>query len=133
MRRQFITHPEYQFGFTLAFIRGVLVSILFPASLILLALFVASKSSSLTSHQQELLSQGFIHLLKVFGWATLAIVFVVGCFGFYMSYKFAGPVRRIEDWLIQRLSGPGTAGELTLRPGDEMSSMARLMNRLFER
>ena len=132
MRRQYITHPRFQFLFALAYVRGALVSVLGGAVLLFTALYLLSIDPCLRPEQAATVSSGLKDLLFVY--SAIAAMTVVFCafLGLYLSYKMAGPIRRMEDWLVQKNAGESVPA-LRLRPGDEWIKTVELIDRLCKK
>ncbi len=132
MRRSFITHPRYQIGFVLAFVRGVLVAMAIPGFMLFFTLYLLAQDPSLTFYQKAILLEGSNRMVMIFFKCATVTAGVFALIAAYLSYKYAGPIRRIEDWLVQYVTH-AFAHPLTLRPRDELSTVAKLLNRILER
>jgi hypothetical protein len=129
MRRRYITHPRFQFWFVLAFVRGAIISIGGGALLLFVALYLLSLDPSLRPEQALALTAFMARLGLVFLVIAAATLLLFTLLGVYLSYKMAGPVRRLEDWLVQKNTAEGVP-PLALRPGDEWIPSVTLLNRL---
>ena len=66
-------------------------------------------------------------------WLGVAAIFSVigfGALGLYLSYKFVGPLTRLERWLNEIVEGQQPA-RLHLRPGDELEPLVEVLNRML--
>jgi hypothetical protein len=129
MRRRHITHPRFQFWFMLAFLRGAIISVGGGALLLFVALYLLAHDPSMRPEQTVALTAFMMKLGVVLLVIAVATLVLFALLGLYLSYKMAGPVRRLEDWLAQKNTAEGVA-PLALRPGDEWILSVRLLNRL---
>ncbi len=128
MRRRYITHPRFQFWFVLAYVRGALISIGGGAALLFAALYLLARDPSLRPEQALRVSE-FFHAMGIIFLIVAAFMLLLFTFlGIYLSYKMAGPIRRLEDWLVQKNTA-NNVPPLTLRPGDEWIPVVALLNR----
>lgn len=131
MRRQFITHPSFQYSFTFWFVAGVAVLFVLIGLVTLGPVYLLSTAPELSVSQQ-----GFFHAYthEFFWFLFYLFVFSVLVFtwvGLYLSYKFVGPLARLEAWLTDCLSSK-TARSIKLRPGDEMIGIASVLTEILE-
>lgn len=131
-RKHYLTHPRFQAAFAFAFIRGALISVFFPACALFLTVYLLAQDPSFSILQKAALLQEVNNLVILFFWIVVGLCVIFGVMGFYLSYKFVGPVRRLEDWLIKNVGNIKTEA-LKLRPGDELSPVVNVLNRLFYR
>lgn len=132
VRRQYITHPRFQIIFTLSFVLGVLFIFLFLACLFGLNLSLYISQPSITDAQKDIVIE---ELQKVGGFyliAALISTVISGLIGVFLSYKFVGPLARLENWLEQKLQNPDQEG-IFLRPGDELENVANTLSDISAR
>jgi hypothetical protein len=129
MRRQFITHPRFQASFTTSFILGVLIVFLLIGGSTLLALMMLSQDPLLTETQRLILRTSAKEFGTYLAYLAVLSFLILGWIGFYLSYKFVGPLYRLELWLQDRLDNKST-DPIQLRPGDELEPVAMVLSRL---
>jgi hypothetical protein len=132
MRRQYITHPKFQISFTVSFVLGVL----FIATALGLAtagtLYLIAGSAGLSSDQQIILRSGAQQIIIGSVVVALILALIFTFIGLYLSYKFVGPLSRLELWLEQYLAGD-IHPYLKLRKGDELEKSATLLFNIIEK
>ncbi|OVE76109.1 hypothetical protein BVX98_06420 [bacterium F11] len=126
MRKQYITHPKFQYSFTFSFVLGILLILIFLGGTSLATLYLISKQSFLTLAQQQNLSEGIQSLLRFVLLLGMPSLFMFTLLGLYLSYKFVGPLYRLENWLEFHLLGKNPP-PLKLRPGDELQPIANIL------
>jgi hypothetical protein len=129
MRRRYITHPRFQFWFVLAYVRGALISIGGGAALLFAALYFLAQDPSLPPEQSLRIMDALPQMSLIFALIAGATLVLFVLLGVYLSYKMAGPIRRMEDWLVHKNTDEGVA-PLALRPGDEWVPVVSLLNEL---
>lgn len=77
--------------------------------------------SALKSLQMWMLASGFIYMI------------VIPILSIFLSHKIAGPLYRMEKSIQEALDSEGPIRPIKLRQGDELQSLADLINQLFER
>jgi hypothetical protein len=132
MRRRYITHPRFQFWFVFAYIRGALISIGGGAAVLFAALYFLAQDPSLRPEQSLRVTEFMSTLAWVFGAIAAGTLLLFVFIGVYLSYKMAGPIRRIEDWLVRK-NTEDNVPPLTLRPGDEWIPVIAKLNQLSDK
>ena len=132
MRRKYVTHPHFQFAFTSSFVLGVISIFLILGGLTVAMLYLLSGDPALTAQQQMFLSSETLKLVYVLAFAAVLLLLIFIFVGLYMSYKFVGPLYRLESWLADRIANRDFL-PLTLRPGDELEKVVIAINRLIQR
>ena len=132
VRRHLIIERRFQIGFTLAFVRGILLAVAIPAGSTFLAVLIVSKNPGLTDVQRLALSNATHHLATFFLIVCVALSLMAAVIGLVLSHRYAGPLKRIESWLARHLLGE-TVGDLVLRPGDELAPMSAALCRLMKK
>lgn len=132
MRRQFVTHPQFQFSFTLSFVLGVSVLFALIGGTTIVTLFMLAGHPSLSETQRLFFQASGREFLAYLIYLYLFSLIVFSMIGFYLSYKFVGPLARLENWLAERLSS-GSVDPIKLRPGDELEGVSLALNRLLLR
>ncbi len=132
MRRQFVTHPAFQASFTFSFLIGVFFIFLFIGGTSILSLYLLSNDPLISETQKFILRGNAKEFAVYLGYLTVLTLLVLGWVGFYLSYKFVGPLYRLESWLADRLEKQDS-DPIQLRPGDEMESLSDILNRLIQK
>ncbi|MFN0116857.1 MAG: hypothetical protein ACKVQC_01010 [Elusimicrobiota bacterium] len=134
MRKQFITHPEFQRPFIASFILGTII--IYCAFLLFsfgCYFFIQSDPTV-----PILVKETFrIEMFDLF-WLATAIVSIlsigVGYLGLYMSHKMMGLLNRIETWITRFMENPEHVS-IQYRKGDSLirivHSLARIMSNRF--
>lgn len=132
MRRQYITHPKFQTSFTLSFVVGILIILTVLGYRSIATLYLLSKDPFLTYAQRSGLVGGASHLAVFI--MILAFIFLVvfTLLGIFLSYKFVGPLSRVETWVEKNIEGEPLE-PLTLRKGDELKPLVSVLARLFKK
>lgn len=132
MRYRFLSHPWFQFSFIIWFVVGVLFIVGILGFSSWGTLIYIANHYPLTEYQQVLIRSNanqMISSLLVLA-VVLAITFVV--FGLYLSFKFVGPLSRLEVWLENYLKG-GKQIPFKLRKRDELTKTAKLLFQVLEK
>jgi len=132
VRRHLIIEPRFQTGFTLAFVRGLLVAVAIPALLTFLTIGIIAKNPALTDAQRLAFSSAERHLLIIFVSATGILGALSAIVGLFISHRYAGPLKRVESWAARHLLGEPVE-ELVLRPGDELIGMSESIARIMKK
>jgi len=129
MRRQLITHPDLQGSFTLAIVGGLVIMFGLIGGISILTLYMLSLDPAVSVEQSAIILQTAQRMGVSLLYATVTLLLGGVAIGLYLSYKYVGPLTRIEDWCRNSLSGDfGTP--LKLRPGDDLGKIARLLNKV---
>jgi len=132
MRRQFVTHPSFQFSFTLWFVAGVGVLFLLIGGATLWPLLILANSPELSIAQRGFFTAfsgeliGFLFYLLIFS------ILIFCWVGLYLSYKFVGPLMRVEAWLEEGLANKSFP-PIKLRPGDELIGVVSILSRMAQK
>lgn len=122
MRRRYITHPEFQYTFTFSLVIGGVLTVFVPAMASIGALMAILKTANLDAMQDQILRSGMHQILSI-SWVLILIMSVILLFlGIYLSYKYVGPLLRLEQWVEKILLGENAAA-LQLRKGDELEKI----------
>lgn len=132
MRRRYITHPRFQFWFVFAYVRGALISVAGGAILLLVALYALAHDPSLQPEQVIRITNFMTTIEIILGVSAGVVTVLFTLLGIYLSYKMAGPIRRLEDWLIQKNTADHVP-PLHLRPGDEWIPVVSLLNKMGDK
>lgn len=106
---------------------GTLITVIILGTTTLGGLTLLSLDPMVTEQQRNILLSGVSTvggMTALLGFIALAIFLFVG---FYLSYKFVGPLYRLENWLEQNIANPSDE-TLKLRPGDEMERIVNLLH-----
>jgi len=132
MRRVYLTHPRFQFSFTLSFALGVALIFILIGGFSVLSLHLLAQEPLLSAEQRFFLANQSTSLV----WFTLKmgvpITILFTLLGFYLSYKFVGPLYRLEAWLELHLLEKKPS-VLKLRPGDELEPLVQALDRTIEK
>lgn len=131
MRKHYLTHPKFQFSYTFSFIKGTIFSILPPAALIIATLYLMGMDPTVTPEQRAVLYDGINQTVVLFLWCVGIAVALFGAIGVYLSYKYIGPMDRLEAWLAKRLHEADSGEALSLRSGDDLAPIAEILNRML--
>lgn len=126
VRRQYVTHPRFQITFTVFFAFGTTFIFVVLGLATFARLFLLSKDPLLFEDQRTMLVQGAITILAGLGVMGVLVVALFTLFGFFLSYKFVGPLYRLENWLESQVQKPNST-PIKLRPGDELAKIAGLL------
>ncbi len=132
MRRQFVTHPSFQRSFTLSFLLGVLLIFVIIGGTTIFSLYWLGNDPMVSETQRQILRGNAREFATYVAYLTFFALLVMGWIGFYLSYKFVGPLFRLEVWLKDRLNNKN-ADPIVLRPGDELEPISVILNRLVKR
>jgi|GEM_PF-4493970 len=132
MRRRYITHPDFQYSFTFSFLLGIGAIFVLMGGGAVGTLYLLYHDPTLSSDQKILLLGG----IKFFALFLLDLVIpsliLFSFLGVYLSYKFVGPLSRVERWLEEILLS-GSVLPLRLRPGDELLPMVEILTRQIQK
>jgi hypothetical protein len=132
MRKKLILEPRFQTSFALAFVRGVVVALALPGVAAFTTLYLLSENAGVTPSQKTILVDGLNGLVPTYLWTVAGLAVAFAVWGLFLSHRFIGPLYRIESWsekyLLHQNPGP-----LKLRSGDELSSVAHVLNRIFNK
>jgi hypothetical protein len=131
VRRHLIIEPKFQVAFTLAFVRGLVLSIAIPAAFTFLAVQIFAKTATLTDAERLAITSASQSLALVMVLASGALGAISAVVGLLLSHRYAGPLKRIESWAARHLLGEPVE-PLILRPGDELSSVASTLARIMK-
>ena len=132
MRRRYVTNPGFHISFTLAFVLGAFIALSIPAAALFVALYLVSQDPSLTAGQTQTITQGLNDLISLFVVLLFIAITVFAGIGGYLSYKFAGPMRRLEMWIAEQVQA-GPTRPIKLRPGDELTAVTSALNRVIKK
>jgi len=129
MRRQYITHPQFQKSFTISYVLGALFILVLIGVTNFSAVWFLAQNPMLSPVQEMALfsSAKGIFFLQVTLGLVLAVLFSL--IGVYFSYKLVGPLRRLELYLEGVLHGQNPR-EIKLRPGDELGKISKVINQI---
>jgi hypothetical protein len=127
MRRQYITHPRFQFAFTATFVTSVVLIFAILGGITVATMVMLARDPLVSEAQRAILNGATRHLLATLGLSLLVAIITFSLGGIYLSYKFVGPLYRLENWLEDRLAGEEFS-PLILRPGDELVGVVGLLN-----
>lgn len=130
MRRRLITHPRFQFSFTFAYVQGIFLALTIPAVALFFAFYYVAKDPIVTVPQRAVLIQTLNSAVSVFLGLLGGAALIFAAVGLYRSYKFIGPLRRVEEWASKHLR-TGEMGEIKLRDGDEILSVIHVLYRVI--
>ena len=132
MRRQYLTHPQFQISFTISFVIGIVLIFAVLGGTTLATLTLLGKDPALPPTQKIFFSDNMQSLAKLL--CIVGFICVVGfaAVGFYLSYKFVGPLYRVENWLEERMKNKDFI-YFQIRPGDELESVVNYLNRMVSR
>ena len=131
MRRQFVTNPGFQFSFTFWFIAGVAILFVFIGGASAASLLILSRAPELTDIQRVFFSAFFQEYIGFLFYLFLFSILIFSWVGLYLSYKFIGPLFRIESWL-EDLIGGRKRENIRLRPGDELANVVGQLGKLAD-
>lgn len=131
IRRHLIIEPRFQLGFTLAFVRGMLLAVSAPAVTIILTVVIIAKNPSLSAVQREALDRASCQLVLLFGIGAVLLAVASAVVALLLSHRYAGPLKRVESWAARHLLGE-PVDELVLRPGDELAPTASALSRIVK-
>lgn len=87
--------------------------------------------------EPEYATPGMIETLRSLQWwmasSGLIYMIVIPILSIFVSHKIAGPLYRLEKSIIEALETEGPIRPIKLRDGDELHSLAELINKLFDR
>jgi hypothetical protein len=128
MRRNYLVNRRLQFKYALM-IGGVLATIL--------VLMEAHTFLIIRTVEPEFMNPVLIQPLKSLQMWMLAsgliYMVVIPILSIFISHKIAGPLFRFEKTLREALSTDGPIPPIHLRQGDELQSLADLINQLLAR
>jgi len=130
MRRRLITHPRFQLTFTFYFVVGCLAIFILIGGVNIVTLLLLASDPLLTSGQRGILvgssKQILGYLLLICSIATTFFIFMGG----YLSYKFIGPLFRLELWLKHCLDEKKYI-PFKMRNRDDLEAVIQILNRLL--
>ena len=130
MRRRLITHPRFQASFTLAYVQGIFLALAVPAVVLFFALYYVSRDPALNALQRAAVIQALNSSIAIFLIFLLLAVLAFALIGIYRSYRFIGPLKRVESWAIRHLQ-TGEISDLKLREGDDILAVVDILNRII--
>jgi signal peptidase II len=132
MRRQYITHPKFQISFTVWFVLGVLSIVFILGLTSILTLHFVAATPTITEDQRVILRSGAQQIVMAMLILALILTAIFSFVGVYLSYKFVGPLSRLEQWLERYIAGENLP-YLKLRKGDELEPAAMLLFQIIDR
>ena len=130
VRRRLIIEPRFQRGFTLAFLRGVLLAIAIPGLVAFFAVQVIGNNPNLSDAERIVLSTATKHALLLYLAGAGVLGALSAVVGLLLSHRYAGPLKRIESWSARHLLGEPIE-DLVLRPGDELTGVAATLAQIL--
>lgn len=131
-RRRYVTHPRFQFSFVMAFVFGMLFIVAAIGGSASYTLLLLAKESGLTVEQQTtLLTEGRDLIAALINISIPALLFF-GAIGFFLSYRFVGPIDRLEHWVDLHLRGKHPHA-LKLRSDDELGPLAKILDQILNK
>lgn len=112
--------------------RGVVVGLLLPGLSAILGLYLMSQHADIFPEQKTILINGLNQLVVYYIGIVIFLAVCNGIFGLFISQRFAGPLTRIETWLVQHLMKEHP-GELKVRGKDELGHVAESLNRIVSK
>lgn len=136
-RRKFLVNPEFQLRFmgymSIALVLGVLT--LYVSNLYYYDLLISEgqEMGLDASHPYfEFIQEQRALLTKVYALTSLLVFAGLMIFGLFMSHRIAGPIYRIESYLIAVSEDDETLAPVKLRDGDFFPEIAGIVNRTIE-
>jgi signal peptidase II len=128
MRRNYLVNRRLQFKYAFL-ISGVLATVL--------VLMEAHVFLVIRMVEPEFMNPVLLEPLRSLqGWmlaSGLIFMVVIPILSIFVSHKIAGPLFRFEKTLRDALQSEGPIPPIRLRQGDELQSLADLINQLLER
>ncbi len=116
----------------MSFVVGALLMVLIIGGANILALQMLANSPTLPMAQKTALAQQASSFYQLILWLGLLTVAGLTPFALFLSYKFIGPLNRLELWMEQNLLGQDPPF-LTLRKKDEMMPVSAVLGRLLHK
>ena len=128
MRKNYLVNKRMQLKY--AFMIGGALAVCLLLMLAHIWLIIESKESELAN---PILIETMKELRMWMMLSGLIYMFVIPILSIFISHKIAGPVYRLERSVAEVLESSGPIRKITLRDGDELHTLAGLINQLFDR
>lgn len=128
MRRNYLVNKKLQFKY--AMMIGIVLAVVVLLMEAHTFLVIKSAEPELAS---PLLLMKLKELQKYMLFTGVIYMVVIPVLSIFISHKIAGPLYRLEKSIREALETDGPPKKIVLRDGDELQSLAHLVNQLLER